>query len=247
MFITTKEIINSNKLVPAFNFSTPEVARAIVSACDKLKAPVILQTSEKEAEFLTYEISGAIAKHYGNSVSVSVSLQLDHLKDLSSINDVGLEEFGYSSVMLDLEGSSFDDSIKKIQDFKKSHPKMLLEANLEYYDRAEEFFKKSGIDLLAPEVHNFIEMASLANIAKATSAPLVLHGCSKKSDKDLIEAVNLKVRKINFNTELRSGWLDAIRSELSSSKELIKPYDLLALSEASVEDIVINKLKVLGF
>ncbi len=247
MFTTTREIINSNKLVPAFNFSTPEVARAIVSACAELNAPVILQTSEKEAEFLAYEIAGAVARHYGNSFNTSVSLQLDHLKDLESVDNVDLGAFGYSSVMLDLEGSSFEDSISQILRFKKTHPTLLIEANLEYFDRASEYTEKSGIDLLAPEIHNFVEIDSLANVAETTMVPLVLHGCSKKTDEEIKEAVKLGIRKVNFNTELRFSWLEAIRKKLSSDEDLVKPYDLLALSEESVKSVVINKLKILGF
>lgn len=77
--------------------------------------------------------------------------------------------------------------------------------------------------------------------------PLVLHGCSKKTDEEIKEAVKLGIRKVNFNTELRFSWLEAIRKKLSSDEDLVKPYDLLALSEESVKSVVINKLKILGF
>jgi len=70
MFTTTKEILEKNKVVPAFNFAAPEVARAIVQTCDRLGQAVILQTSQSEVGFLSLEVAAATVQHYASGVLV---------------------------------------------------------------------------------------------------------------------------------------------------------------------------------
>ena len=90
--------------VPAFNFENMEMALTIVRACEKMKSPVILQTTTSTIKFAGDVMYAAIGRAAAESVSVPVAVHLDHgasFEVASSAIDAG-----YTSVMID--GSALD-------------------------------------------------------------------------------------------------------------------------------------------
>ncbi|MCG2686012.1 class II fructose-bisphosphate aldolase [Candidatus Parcubacteria bacterium] len=243
MFITTKQILEKNKVVPAFNFATPEVARAIVETCERLGQAVILQTSQSEVDFLSLEVAAAIVQYYASRAKISVSWHLDHTKVPSLIYDAAA--LGCSSAMFDVSGESFEGGISALQEIKSKLPSnFLLEAPLGEYDKAKEFVELAPIDLLAPEKDNRTDLGSLRQVSADVKLPLVLHGSSSWSDADIRKSIHLGVVKINWNTCLRKAWTSALRETLKDGG-LVKPYDILKPSEEAVSKVVAEKVKLL--
>ena len=56
-----------------------------------------------------------------------------------------------------------------------------------------------------------LDFARLAQLRDAVPAPLVLHGSSGVPDQDVQRAVALGVCKVNFATELRAAYTQAVR------------------------------------
>ena len=240
MFKTTREILLKNKVVPAFNFSTAEVARAVVEVCDQLGQDVILQTSMNEAKFLTLEVAAGIAKALGQRSNISVSLHLDHAKNLEII-EAALSA-GYTSVLADGSEMSFEESVEFVKGVKGlkgvNLEDFVVEASLTRFERGKEFVEKAEPDLLAPFAvrggRDKTRIEEVKKVSQMVKTPLVLHNSSSKSDEEIKEAVAAGVVKINWNTCLREAWTEGLRQTLSSQPEEIKPYTVL---EKSVEAV----------
>jgi len=248
MVRTTREILLKNKVVPAFNFSTAEVARAVVEVCDQLGQDVILQTSMNEAKFLTLEVAAGIAKALGQRSNISVSLHLDHAKNLEII-EAALSA-GYTSVLADASETGFERSVDYIKDIKSlAFDKVVVEASLTEFGRAEEFVEKAEPDLLAPfSVRGGRDKTRIEEVKKVSQmvkTPLVLHNSSSKSDEEIKEAVAAGVVKVNWNTCLREAWTEGLRRTLASRPEEIKPYHVLEKGVEEVKKVVEEKIRLL--
>ena len=95
--------------VPAFNFENMEMALTIVRACEKMKSPVILQTTTSTIKFAGDVMYAAIGRAAAESVSVPVAVHLDHgasFEVASSAIDAG-----YTSVMIDGSALDFDGNV----------------------------------------------------------------------------------------------------------------------------------------
>ncbi len=248
MFIATKELLSKNKVVPAFNFSTADVARAIVEVCEDLGRDVILQTSMSEAKFLGLDVAVGIAKALGQRSEISISLHLDHADNLEIIKaalDAGYASFlaGGSKVSL-----GFDESVEFVNEAQKlAGEDIVVEAVLTEFDRAAEFVEKTNPDLLAPfkivNSEDVTEIDKIEQVHKLVDTPLVLHDGSSKSAEEIKGAVAAGVVKVNWNTCLREAWSSALRQTLISNPEEIKPYNILKPSVEAVKKVVEEKIE----
>ena len=87
-------------------------------------------------------------------------------------------------------------------------------------DEAGKFVKETNIDTFAPAVgaahgifrgHEKINQEKLKLIQEKTNLPLVLHGASGVSDKDIKESIKNGVRIINIDTRLRQEFTKTLR------------------------------------
>jgi fructose/tagatose bisphosphate aldolase len=251
MFATTREIVSKNKAVPAFGFSTAEMARAIVETCEEQNQDVILMTSMSEAEFLGLEVAVGIAKALGQRATISVSLHLDHAKELTLVEKA--LSVGYSSVLADGSHLSFDRSVEFAREITKNtsltRADVVVEVSLTELERAVELVEKARPDLLAPFSiqggRDKTEIDKIMLVRKFVKTPLVLHNASSKSDEEIKTAIALGVVKINWNTCLREVWSKTLRQTLKSQPDEIKPYNILRPSVAAVRKVVEEKISLL--
>ena len=95
--------------VPAFNFENMEMALAIVRACERMKSPVILQTTTSTIKFASDEMYAAIGRAAAESVSVPVAVHLDHGASFEVASSaIGA---GYTSVMIDGSALDFEGNV----------------------------------------------------------------------------------------------------------------------------------------
>lgn len=261
MYVPTSKIISSHKIIPAFGFSTAEMAKAIVETCEEENSPVILQTSQSDAKFLSPEIASSIVWALGQKVKVDVALQLDHAVDLELIKKC--VEVGYGSIMLGFDELDFEKNVEEVCKIKEMiqeavpcagcqagcdrRQEILIEAGLAQFDRAKEFVEKTGVDVLAPVVDNKINLSELEKIMKKVSVPIALHGVSNKPDEEVKQAIKLGVKKINWSTCLREAWVEGLRESLSDEAKLEKPRpsELLEKSVENVKKVVKGKVGII--
>ncbi len=193
--------------VPAMNVNNMEAVKAIISAAEHMRSPVIIQTSEGAIEYAGIEYLSAIIRVAAKG-KIPVVMHLDHGKKLEYVK-MALAN-GYTSVMFD--GSSLPEkdniristqvaklahakgasveaeigAIAGIEDFVSVEEK---DAHLTNPEAALDFAKKTGCDALAIAIgtahgaykfkgKTHLDLDRLKRIAKLVKLPLVLHGAS---------------------------------------------------------------------
>ncbi len=93
--------------------------------------------------------------------------------------------------------------------------------------QVEDFVARTGAQLLAVAVGNVhgkyrgepkLRWDVLQDIAVRTRIPLVLHGASGIPAHELVKAAAMKVGKVNFNTELRTGVLEVLQAQTAAHR-----------------------------
>ncbi|RNL49823.1 class II fructose-bisphosphate aldolase [Arthrobacter oryzae] len=93
--------------------------------------------------------------------------------------------------------------------------------------QVEDFVARTGAQLLAVAVGNVhghytgepkLRWDVLQDIAVRTRIPLVLHGASGIPAHELVKAAAMKVGKVNFNTELRTGVLAVLQAQTAAHR-----------------------------
>ncbi len=114
MLVTTKNLLKKAQkeryAVPHFNTSNLEITKAIISAANKLNSPIILGTSEGEAEYLGPKYIAAIAKAASEEVEIPIALHLDHGKSLEFA--LKCLKSGYSSIHIDGSDLPFEKNVE---------------------------------------------------------------------------------------------------------------------------------------
>jgi fructose-bisphosphate aldolase class II len=178
---TFKKAQNQKYALGSFNFSTAEILKAIVLAAKELDSPIIVSTSEGEAEFIDMREAAALVKAWRIGTKLPIILNLDHGKSLESIKKALAA--GYDAVHFDGSGLNYNDNIKQtkevvdfVQDYEKTFERLIIvEGELGYLrgssslhkqkleikpndltdpERAKEFVEKTGVDSLAVAIGN---------------------------------------------------------------------------------------------
>lgn len=258
--------------VGAFNVENMEMVKAVIAAAEELKAPVMLQTTPSTIKYGTLETYAAIVTAEAKKASVPVCLHLDHGSSYGLASDAMAA--GYTSVMIDGSGESFENNIavsKKV--VEKARPLGIpveaelgkvggkeddLEADADTNTdpaEAKEFAERTGISSLAIAIgtaHGFyvgtpvLDKERVSEIRKAVSVPLVLHGASGLTDEDVRECVQRGICKVNFATELRAAYTAAVKKLLEEKPETFDPKKLGTAGMESVKELVKGRMKVCG-
>jgi fructose-bisphosphate aldolase class II len=159
-----------------FNVSDLTTLRAVVSAAQELKVPVVIGASEGERKFLGDQQLAALVKSLRDEAGVPVFLNADHTHSLEAA--VAAAKAGFDSIVFDLSALPFEENIKKTKEaigvLKKINPAILIEGEIgdigtgsQIHDtvpdlskgltspeEAKKFVDATGVDILAPAVGN---------------------------------------------------------------------------------------------
>lgn len=169
---------------PAFNTMNLETTLGIISAAEDLNTPVILETSEGAIKYAGLETIYEIMASLAVKAKVPIALHMDHGKDMDQLK-AGIE-LGYSSVMIDHSGLSFEENVRdakamvefahlegawvqgEIGKMRGSEDWVSVsesEALLTEPEEAKKFYDATGVDTLAASVgtiHGIIKMNGTA-------------------------------------------------------------------------------------
>lgn len=120
-------------------------------------------------------------------------------------------------------------------------------------EEAKKFVEETGVDMLAPAVGNIhgmlkggkdpaLNIKRIAEIKKAVSIPLVLHGASGNSAEDIKEAIKAGISVVHVNTELRVAFRKALIKSLQENPDEVAPYKYMKDSVKAVSEVVESKL-----
>jgi len=211
MLVTGKNVLvkarRKKYAVPAFNINNLEILKAVIGAAEKMKSPVIVQTSEGAVEYAGMSYLTAMIR-VAASGKIPVVMHLDHGKDLKVIWRAIKE--GYTSVMIDGSALPYSKNVAVTRKVvKKAHAKGVSveaeigalagiedfvsveekDAALTNPEEAERFVEETNCDALAVAIgtshgafkfksKTHLDIKRLEDISKRVSVPIVLHGAS---------------------------------------------------------------------
>lgn len=146
--------------------------------------------------------------------------------------------------------------IKDVKELKKGDVK---EETMTDPNEAKEFVKKTGVDTLAVAIGNVhgidkiirglpeLDYLRLKQIkAKVGKMPLVLHGASGISDKNIRKTIDLGVRIINIDTEIRLAFTESLRNSLLKYRAEIDPREIMEEPMKKVQELIEKKIRMFG-
>ena len=274
--VTTKELLldaqKNGYAVGAFNVENMEMVQAVVAAAEELKSPVIMQTTPSTIKYASPEMFYANVAAAAKNASVPVVMHLDH----GSSFELAVHAFraGYTSIMIDGSHSVFEENIaitKSVVDVchagnvpveaelgKVGGKEDDLEADADTNtdpQEAKEFVERTGVSSLAVAIgtaHGFyvgtpvLDKPRVSAIKEVVDVPLVLHGASGLSEEDVRECVERGMCKVNFATELRVAYTDAVKKLLEEKPETFDPKKLGVVAMEAVKEQVIARMKMCG-
>lgn len=190
--------------IGAFNFSTAEILKAIVLAAKGLKAPIIVSTSEGEANFIGMREAVALVDAWRVATKLPIILNLDHGKSPETIKKAIAA--GYDAIHFD--GSELPylknlEQTKKIVDYVRAVEKtfdrqIIVEGELGYLRGSsslhEELLKIEQEDLTRPEqAEDFIKHSGVDSLAIVIGNA---HGVFLKSKEKLNIKILMQIQKV---------------------------------------------------
>ena len=275
MLVSATEMLKKAKAghyaVGQFNINDLEWTKAVLTAAEELRSPVILGVSEGAGKYMAgYRtvvgmVNGMIKEM---DISVPVALHLDHGSYEGCLKCI---DAGFSSVMFDGSHYPIEENIEKTTELVKlCHGKGLsIEAEVgsiggeedgvvgmgECADPKEcKMIADLGVDFLAAGIGNIhgkypanwkgLSFETLAAVQELTGElPLVLHGGTGIPDDMIKKAIDLGVSKINVNPECQLVFAEATRKYIEAGKDLEgKGYDPRKLLKPGA-DAIVEKVK----
>lgn len=259
--------------VGAFNAENMEMVQAIVTAAEELRAPVMIQTTGGTLKYAEPIMFANMVRAMAQSASVPVCIHLDHGPSFEMA--VKCIRAGYTSVMIDGSKKDFEGNIaisSKVVEMAHAagvpveaelgkvggkEDDTVSDANDIYTDpqEAKEFAERTGIDSLAVGIgtsHGFykgtpvLDVNRLSEIRKVVDIPLVLHGASGLTDDQVRSCVERGICKVNFATELRKAYSDAVKEYMKGDPDVFDPKKYQAAGRAAVVGQVKYRMKVCG-
>lgn len=274
--VTSKEMLldaqKGGYAVGAFNAENMEMVKAIIQAAEELRAPVMIQTTPSTVKYGTLDTYAAIVAAEAAKATVPVCLHLDH----GSSFDLAMQAMkaGYTSVMIDGSKLDFEGNVevsKKVADVaaalgipceaelgKVGGKEDDLEAEADTNTdpkEARKFAERTGVTSLAVAIgtaHGFyvgtpvLDKERLSEIRQVVDIPLVLHGASGLTDEDVKDCVKRGICKVNFATELRAAYSEAVKATFAEKQDTIDPKAYGKAGIAAVKELVMARMKVCG-
>jgi len=262
--------------IGAFNTSNVEITKAIIETAEKLNSPVIIETSEGEAEHQGLDVVAAEVKALAKDAKIPIVLHLDHGKSFESIGNA--IRSGYTSVHIDgseynvkentkitravvelahNNGVAVEGEIGHVAGASSQHKaEIAIETkDLTSPEEAAEFAKKTKIDTLAVAIGNIhgiylqppkLDFERFGEITAKVKKYFSLHGGSGIPKNQIQKAISMGVVKVNVNTELRLAFKEGILHEFDIHPDEAVPYKYLPAGAEAVSKVVEGKIKLFG-
>ena len=257
--------------VGAFNVENMEMAQAIISAAEELRAPVILQTTPSTVRYAGTGMYAAMVAALAQEATVPVAMHLDH-GDSFALCAQALRS-GYTSVMIDGSKLPLEENIAltyKVSEMcaavdvpvegeigRVGGKEDDLESDGGYTipEEAVRFEKESGLFSMAVGVgtaHGFYKEKPQLNKELITTlrgmlqAPMVLHAASGLSDEDVKDCIRRGICKVNFATELRAAYTEGVKAVLAENPKTFDPKAYGKEARQRVKALVMERMLVCG-
>ena len=248
----------------AFNVGNLEMVKGAVQAAEETQTPIILQIAEVRLWHSPLNYIGPMMVQAAKDASVDIAVHFDHGRTATAIQQA--LELGFTSVMYDGSGESFEENIRKTQAVVQlaRYYGASVEAELgrvggsedgterhaaHYTDvsQAVQFCRETGIDALAIAIGNahgaYKQAPALAfdvlqEIREQVEIPLVLHGGSGITDEEFQRLIRTGITKVNIATASFNAVANAVAQHIRTDSD----HSYFTISEAMVRGAYQNIL-----
>ncbi|MGS0765830.1 class II fructose-1,6-bisphosphate aldolase [Syntrophomonas curvata] len=260
--------------VGAFNANNMEIVQAIVQAAEKENSPVIMQASQGAIAYAGLNFITEMVRLAAVSASVPVALHLDHGTDFDQV--VKCIRSGFTSVMYDGSKLPLEENIamtKKVLDMSRpigvsveaelgkiggTEDNVQVSEKEALYTDPEEaryFAEQTGVDSLAIAIGTAhgqykgepkLDFERLRKIKALVRIPIVLHGSSGVPDQSIRRAIELGIRKVNIDTNIREAFVGEMRRVMAEKPDEIDPRKILGPAREAAVAIIREKIRIFG-
>lgn len=272
MLVTLREVLKDAQEkkygVGLFNTVNLEMAKGVLAAAEELKSPVIIGTAEVLLPYASLEELAYFLVPMAKKASVPVVLHYDH--GLTDKKIVEAMRLGFSSIMYDCSTDTYENNIARVAQMVKIADMFgaSVEGELGHVgandesagddsiytepEQARDFAQRTGVDALAVAIGTAhgaykekprLDIGRLAEISRAVSVPLVLHGGSGLSDEDFKNCVANGISKINIFTDINCA---AAKAAHDFYKEGCGLTDIQNQIKEAVKQETMKKMRIFG-
>lgn len=258
--------------VPAFNISSLEMLKAVIKKSEELDAPVIIEIHPDELAYMGLEWMATI-KEYGHRAKVPVVIHLDHggtVDEVMKAVQAGFTSVMFDGSLMEYDQNvietqnvvqlmkslniSVEGELGTIGNTGNSAETSSSEIIYTNPIEAIDFVEKTNIDSFAVAIgtaHGLypkgklprLNIQLLEEISSKIKIPLVLHGGSGNTDKELKKAVLLGIAKINISSDIKSAFFNQMRTVLSNNG-LYEPNQIYPSCMNKVKEVVEHKMSI---
>lgn len=246
-----------------------EDARAYTQAAQDLGVPIILQAGPSCRAHTPLPVLGAMFRSLAADVDVPVVVHLDHGYEADECR--AALDAGFTSVMFDGSSLPLEENIAQTRAIvEMAHAAGAgCEGEIGFVGYAEgaesqgtdpgeaaRFARETGVDAMAISVGNVhlqmdagdgLDETRIAEIARRTDVPLVIHGGSGVPHPQRARlARDTPICKFNIGTELRQVFGDALRATLAVDPEVFDRVKILSSIEPRLRETAGIALRSLG-
>jgi len=122
-------------------------------------------------------------------------------------------------------------------------------------EEARYFVEQTGVDCLAIVIGTAhgrykgepkLDFTRLEKIRNLVNIPLVLHGSSGVPDDAIRQAIQLGIRKVNIDTNIREAFVNEMRRVIEEKPGEIDPRKILGPARQAAVEIIREKIRVFG-
>jgi ketose-bisphosphate aldolase len=264
---------NAKYAVGAFNIVDYNSARAVVRVAERLRAPVIVQTSVKTVRFWGAAAIVSWIRELAADSPIPVALHLDHCKEIEVI--AKCIDAGWTSVMIDASAKPFEENLAttrqvvaladqagvsveaemgQIVGVEEDIFVSQEDASLAKPDEAVAFCKDLNLAVFAPAIgtaHGIykgepkIAFDRIEEIARRTGLPIALHGGTGLADDVFRKAISLGCAKVNISTAIKYAFIDSF-VEYHASHPKYEPLGPLGAQFERIEQLVGENIRLFG-
>ena len=276
MLVNMKELLTPARAggyaLGFFNAVNIEMARAVIETAEELRSPIMIGTAEVLLPFTELQNVADYLIPMAKRARVPVCVHYDH--GLTRERCEQALKLGFTSIMYDCSTLEYEENIARVAELSELCHKngVSMEGELghvgdnegsgrlsspsDYYtdpETAEDFVKRTGIDVLAVAVGNAhgdykfppkLDFERIDAIARKTSLPLVLHGGSGLSNEDFKTAIEKGICKVNIFTDLDKAGKAGAEKGISEGVNTLS--GLMAYTQAAMKAVVAEKLSLFG-
>jgi len=267
-----KPCVRRDWAVGAFDTPNLDITQAIVDAAVAEQAPVIFMVlpvlvCKDQWPALVLLIQSEVERR-----QIPAALILDHGQTLDEVQCA--LDLSFTGVMIDASTLPLEENIALTrQVVARAHARGIpveaelghvgggqevlnedeQQARLTPVNEAERFAQETGVDALAVAIgtaHGLyrvkpqLDLERLAQIRRAVSLPLVLHGSSDTPDPQVRQAIEIGIDKVNVWTDVRIPYLRAMQTALAGPAEAVDLLQAAATAQAAARQVVQHKLRL---